>query len=258
MTVLVQPSPFETYIESPQPHIAPAEVYFDELITRGRFDHADEFVAEFVDDLQQESEQYGYDSLYFHVLLKQLAIPMYRKLYCDIQEMQYPQSRSDISGLFVGASKLMNTLNDFEGTEDVFFSRMESESHKDLRGNKSELTIFGLMAAPMTGFADDYTIMPSAATEDRMELNPDGSRSSYDFLVHDRDKDSFIKLQVKTQPSPFVYSSDITVLTLSSIAERAGTTIVELQDAIAANDRKHPAIERALSAIYDTLSDKEK
>jgi hypothetical protein len=245
---MLQESPMEHSFANPNHLIAPAEVYFDELIAHANFDGAEAFIADYVNDLKTSCETKGYTSKFFRASLKQLALPMYHKLHADATGEPFYGANVAISGMFNQASALMRQLDDFED-QNTYFNDVavgESSYLSDLRGDRSELIVFAVMSADLTGYGDDFSIMPSAVRDDVSSRGASGRLRGYDFLVHDRDEDVITKLQVKSGGlHDGEYEEDIKIVSVTSLARQSATSVVGLQAAIASGNRSHQAIKNA-------------
>lgn len=210
------------------------ETAFDNAIRFGSLELASNIITSLNDDLDRRIQHGELPSSATHLLIKELAMPMFIRAEADIKGTPYPEVEEDISALYGQITDLMAYFQDWDRSIDSNNWNKQNEGIlRKLIGVQSELTIFGLIARASLGTDEDrYTIWPASQSEDRGFFRQDHRQTGFDFIIQIRDTLETVRTQVKTSRSRARYTNDILVVSLRDIAGNDNWDIFNLQDAM--------------------------
>jgi hypothetical protein len=213
------------------PYITPNEATVDAALVKGDFSNADRYASEVIKRHRRYPEQTLPRDL-FHTLVKQIALPSYKRAYGYFYGQQDVFSgplAAEVSAVYGSTVDLLRKLRRIM-TE----TELSSEEYYDHVGYTSELTVMALICRANRGETDDqYDILPSLRRSDRgTKTRPGQPRDGFDFILIDYETERDKYLQVKTTATPGEQYSDTITMVIAS--ELAGGTHLELRQLQAA------------------------
>lgn len=208
---------------APLPSLAEFEEGFDHAIRRRRFRVAEKLAQEALHASFLGFNETAYSSIPFHMQMKSLAMPMYRRVSYDRRHKTAPIAlEHDLSSVYGETTDLLEKLRaeyDYYHA-DVFATPDNATEVRYLRGRLSELTFFSLMSRDIYGDDDDeWNVIPADRQDDLGTVDPDGEHSGYDFRLLHRKSEQTILTQIKTSGQSLKrYRDNILVIPMLQIA----------------------------------------
>lgn len=173
-----------------------------------------------------------YSSYQNRTMLNKLAHPVQKKLALNAYNgTPAPDLAKDIEAIYGnGAPQLDFILSELHRAD-----RYSPGVRAEIEGGLSELTVFLLLARPLTGESTDrYLTIPSTQSEDNGPVTEGGLHHGYDFVVIRTDDSTRIPVQVKTGATGGEkrYAEDILVVSVAELVDGQKTSPRALAEAL--------------------------
>jgi hypothetical protein len=203
---------------SPEAPLHQQELGFDHAVKFGRLNLAQAIILELNDMVNSRIQSGESVSRAPQLLMKEVALPMNRRAEADIKGTQYANAEVDISAMYAQSVDLLIYFRDWH---DATILSRKMGNRDNLRGSRSEVLFFTLLARTSRGSSDDvYNFWPASQKADHgANYRDNGGRATgIDFIVQLRSTLEFVRTQVKTSHSSRNYVEGILVILTQEIA----------------------------------------